>query len=361
MIRICIVSPFPPPHGGIAQWANIIHDSIQHTDEISLIQINTTPYWRDVDDFSIWKRMIGGAIQLCKDYFVFLKSLLKQPHVIHLASSASLAVIRDLIICSTAKLLQIPVVYHLHFGRVPQIANTNTLEWRILALNLRLASVVISITPQTFETIVRYLPNTRVEYIPNPVCSFHEIQPVKIIPIKNQILFLGWVIPTKGISELVQVWSEINSKDWELLIVGPGKVAYQTELINQYKPSNIKFVGEVQHIQAMQLVIQSDIFVLPSHTEGFPNVILEAMICGKPIIATSVGAIPDMLSPNCGLLIETQDVEGLKQALIKLMENEALRNDLGARAREKALQNYSIDVVSNKYVNLWRRMISKKN
>lgn len=358
-MRVCVVSPFPPPHGGIAQWATLIHGSGQIADEVLLIQVNTIPRWRTVDDLSFWKRLIGGGIQLCRDYLVFIKSLLKHPHVIHLASSGGLGVVRDITICITAKLFRTPLVYHLHFGRIPQIAATNTLEWRLLTLSLLLANVVICITPQTYTTIINSFPNIWLEYIPNPVDNFNSLQSTESASHKKQVLFLGWVIPTKGIDELVQAWAKIHSRDWELLIVGPGKTSYQKELTTRYRPNNIKFIGEVQHIQAIQLISQSEIFVLPSYTEGFPNVILEAMICGKPIIATSVGAIPDILFPNCGILIDSQDVESLEVALIELMSNKTLRDELGARAREKAMRDYVIDVISSKYLDIWKEVKNK--
>ena len=66
------------------------------------------------------------------------------------------------------------------------------------------------------------------------------------------------------------------------------------------------------HDDAMRMLANAEIFVLPSHTEGFPNAVLEAMALAKAIIASRVGAIPEMLADECGLLIEAKDVSGLK-------------------------------------------------
>ena len=66
------------------------------------------------------------------------------------------------------------------------------------------------------------------------------------------------------------------------------------------------------------LLSASDVFVLPSYTEGFPNVIIEAMAMGKPIIATSVGAIPEMLDEGCGVVVPPKDADSLQKALQKV-------------------------------------------
>ena len=105
----------------------------------------------------------------------------------------------------------------------------------------------------------------------------------------------------------------------------------------------------------MERMAACDLLVLPSYTEGFPNVVLEAMALGKAIVATDVGAIPEMLEAKCGLLVKPKDVQGLTTVLRSLLNDGNLRTELGNRARERALANYSIDVVFPRYMSLWRQ------
>jgi glycosyltransferase involved in cell wall biosynthesis len=285
-------------------------------------------------------------------------ALQKKPDLIHLTTSGSLAAFRDFVVCFTARLWRIPVIYHIRFGRVPEIAVTNTFEWHVLAMVMRLAHVVVAITPETTETIRRYLPHIRVEYVPNPI-DFSEL-PIPIVKENNDrhiALFLGWVIPAKGVEELVQAWAKLCPPRWELILVGPSDEDYQKYLLRRYHPNNLRFVGELTHEDAMQLLAESDLFVLPSYTEGFPNVILEAMALGKPIIATNVGAIEDMLSDDCGLLINPKDVAGLIEALSRLTQDKNLRCELGARVYEKVRQKYSIDVIFSRYIQIWQSLM----
>jgi glycosyltransferase involved in cell wall biosynthesis len=360
-MKICLISPVPPPYGGIAHWTTLMHRFVHRTTTVELLQVDTAPRWRTINDLTITKRIFGGTFQMIRDYIFFLIALQKKPDLIHLTTSGSLAVFRDLVICLTARLWRIPVVYHIRFGRIPEIATTNTFEWRLLAIAMRLTHMVLSITPDTTETIKQYLPQISVEYPPNPI-DFSELpDPVEESEDHHIALFLGWVLPTKGVEELVQAWSELCPAGWELLLAGPGELAYQQNLINHYKPTNLRFVGELAHEDAMQLLARSDLFILPSYTEGFPNVILEAMALRKPIIATPVGAIQDMLSNDSGLLVNHKNTGELTEALSLLTQNKVLRCRLGIRAYEKAQQKYSIDVIFSRYDQIWQSLIKRGN
>src|SRR5690606_6695787 len=113
-------------------------------------------------------------------------------------------------------------------------------------------------------------------------------------------LFVGWVVPSKGIAELLTSWNVIKPLNWRLNIIGPGSPDYIDSLKRQFSGSGVEFIGELPHDVAMRAIAACDVFVLPSYTEGFPNVILEAMALSRAIVATEVGAIPEMLSDGCG-------------------------------------------------------------
>lgn len=357
-MKICLVSPTPPPYGGIAHWTVLVHRFALMMGTVSFTQVDTAPRWRTIYDHAVSKRILGGMLQLIRDYIFLGVMLRKRPDLIHLTTSGSLAVFRDLTMCITARLWRVPVVYHIHFGRIPEIAAANTFEWRMLIKVLQLASAVIAITPDTAATIKHYLPDVHVEYIPNPIDVSELLTSVteSYQQERHIALFLGWILPTKGVEELIQAWAELCPPGWDLLLVGPGETDYQQSLMSRYNPRNLRFTGELAHKDAMQLLARSDLFVLPSHTEGFPNVILEAMALGKPIVATTVGAIQDILSMDCGLLIKPRDVDGLIEALSKLIQDEPLRQKLGARGYEKVRQEYSIEAIFARYVQIWQNL-----
>ncbi len=355
--RICLVAPLPPPYGGIANWTVLVLRFIRKRNDFTLNILNIATRWRDVDDLNIWKRVIGGGVQLIRDFILFLSMLSNRPNVIHLTTSGQLAAVRDIFILATAKFLGIPTVYHIRFGRVPDIALNNTMEWKILIRPILMASVVIAIDPATFSAITQLCPKVIVKRIPNgidlsilPEPSFLEVKTV---------IYLGWVIPTKGVAELCQAWSQLSLPGWRCLVVGPGSELYRQELRDHFHPSNLEFIVEQSHEDAMRLLAASDVLVLPSYSEGFPNVILEAMALGKPIIATRVGAIPEMLANDCGIVVPHKDVVSLSSALSMVCSDAVLRHLMGQRAQHKAYTEYSMDKVMEQLMSVWREVSDK--
>ena len=104
-----------------------------------------------------------------------------------------------------------------------------------------------------------------------------------------------------------------------------------------------------------------DIFVLPTYTEGFPNVILESMAAGCAIISTPVGAIPQMLEDDgdgkYGLLVEPRNVQQLHDAIEHLLNDEALKQEMRQNVQRRVNERYNIDVVWSKMLKIWKSCV----
>lgn len=118
--------------------------------------------------------------------------------------------------------------------------------------------------------------------------------------------------------------------------------------------TGVNFLGEKSNEEALRYISESQIFILPSYTEGFPNVVLEAMALKTPVIATTVGAIPEMLSDNCGILIEPKDVVAIKDSISYAIENQDKMIQQAENAYLKLLHQYEISVVFEQYRKVWR-------
>ncbi len=116
-------------------------------------------------------------------------------------------------------------------------------------------------------------------------------------------VFVGSVGPSKGIAELVEAWTNIRPAGWRLRLVGPLTASFTSAEWQSSLHASIELVGPKGHPDVIREMSAAAFLVLPSHTEGFPNVILEAMATGTPVVATSVGAIPSMLSDGAGVVV----------------------------------------------------------
>ncbi|HOP79844.1 MAG TPA: glycosyltransferase family 4 protein, partial [Armatimonadota bacterium] len=123
------------------------------------------------------------------------------------------------------------------------------------------------------------------------------------------------------------------------------------------------FHGEVTHDQAIQHIASADILVLPSLTEAFPYVVVEAMACGVPVVGTRVGAVPDMLDVEsehpCGVCVAPGDVDSLAQALSLILSDNQTRSRMAENAR-RHVEEYSLSKVFSQLVTIWNSLVSKE-
>ncbi len=382
-LRLLLVSPKPPPNGGIGRWTVLLLDWLRDRAEVQVRLVDISPRWRAVDDRGLLKRLIGGGLQGVRDFWWVLAQLVRfRPDVLHLTTSGSLAGLRDITVLGLARCFRCRAVYHIRMGRLPQLAGTAGREWRLLYWAMRLADRVVVIEQPSEMALKSVLPAEKLLRLPNAIHlrgladmttlqdngttgrqdpeTEGRRQTTALCPLKR-VLFLGWVIPTKGMRELMEAWRELRSPGWELVVAGPGNEAYRQELAAVAgQDGSLRFLGEVSPAGAWGQMLEADVFVLPTYTEGFPNVVLEAMAAGKPIVATRVGAIPEMLNEDapepCGLVIEPRNAPALVDALRSVMQDKNLRVDLGRRARVKVERCYDTDIVFPRLVTLWRSL-----
>jgi glycosyltransferase involved in cell wall biosynthesis len=358
MQKICFVVPIPPPYGGIANWSKLMCNYITNVrTDVELSIINIAPKTRQTEGRNLWDRVVNSGFRMIKQYRELNRLISNnRPDVIHITTSGRLAVIRDVLLLKTAKKKGVPTVYHIRFGRIKEIAQKKTREWKLISKAMLLATEVMAIDNTTYNAIQQHLPTVNVVCVPNPIDISNLPEPV--ISSSKTIMFLGWVIKTKGIEELLSAWKKVykENNDWKLRIVGPCEVEYLDYLKSHYSFEGVIYEGEKSHKEAMDLLNSSEIFILPSYTEGFPNAVLEAMSLSKPIIATRVGAIPDMLADNCGILIDSKEPEDIVIALKSLIADDERRLNIGNNAYRKLCNEYTIETVLDRYMREWNKV-----
>lgn len=354
-LKICFVAPLPPPYGGIANWMAMMcrYMDGEKKEEISYEVINTAPKKRVTEGRTLWQRIVGGGIEMFRVRKTLQNAFSNsQFDCVHITTSGHLSFIRDRVVLSVAKKYKVKTLYHIRFGRVPCILQSVGWENILLKANLKYSDYVVAIDQSTYQALQQGGYGSKAYHIPLPI-NLKELP--DLMSEKEKIIsFVGWVVYTKGVEELLEAWDNIlkDSTDWRMQLIGPCAESYKQKLLAKYSCEQVEFCGELSHEETLKRVNRSKIFVLPSHTEGFPNSVVEAMALGSVIVATRVGAIPEMLDGECGYLTDKQDADSLEQALREAMN--AKNSVYGVNARKKVKSEYEMQKVMEQYMKLWK-------
>lgn len=170
--------------------------------------------------------------------------------------------------------------------------------------------------------------------------------------------FIGRLIPEKGVLLLLEAMLRLEHANWRLLIIGSGPL--EAEIAGHWQQQlgeRLLFHRAVPRTDVPDYMKALDILVLPSYgtpywKEQFGLVLAMAMMSGVPCIGSSSGAIPEVIGPG-GLVFEEKNAASLASALDRLLADGDLRRELGATAREFALQHYTHEVVGREYLEIW--------
>jgi len=222
------------------------------------------------------------------------------------------------------------------------------------------AARVVSLGGRLTGILEKYITKEKIALLPNAVNvpgiterNFETgSQPL-------QFLFVGRFALNKGINILAQAVKELNEAGYAdkftFNLVGKGPLF--EEYKNLYAFKNLNFLGFADDDKLNELYRTNDVFVLPTLFEGMPTVVLEGMAHGMPIIVTDVGATLEMVDATNGYIIEKNDVNSLKQAILRYSELSAVeKKSMSMASYSRVKGKFTWKIVAEKHADLFRLM-----
>lgn len=242
--------------------------------------------------------------------------------------------------------------------RIPNPPKHNFFTHKVYKNAFRIAALSSAIK----DTMTTYEKNLNIDIIPS-MTSHLPVSSDKIKALRNQYagkFIVGHIGALsnhhKGQQYIIETASILQKShpDIHFLLLGQGK---DEQWLKQLAAGlqNVTFVGFVDNVgDYLELF---DLFIFPSLEEGLGSILLDAMEFGKPIIATAVDGIPDIIKHNKnGLLIEPRNTNLLKDALIMLHNDARLRSQLGQNGKAMA-RNYDPEIIAQKYLDLYSSLV----
>lgn len=255
---------------------------------------------------------------------------------------------RKSLFAAIARRFGVPVIVHVHGSEMQAFVDAlPAWQRRMVATQLEACCCVVALSERWADYLRGLAPAARVVVVPNyvpfpPQPRRHEERPVP------RALFLGLLGQRKGIFDLLQALALLRARGvaFQLMVGGNGEVERCRQRIAELGLADrVELLGWVGGEAKQRLLAEADLFVLPSHHEGLPMSLLEAMSWGLPVVSTRVGGIPDLVREGDeGLLVEPGDVEGLAEALARLAASADLRRRLGAAGRQRVQSHFSATV-----------------
>ena len=327
--------------GGIATWTDRFLKNCEKHD-INCTLVNTELVGKRGEKGTA-KRNFLDEISRTHRIFRDLKKSLgeKQYDAAHLNTSCGIfGLFRDYLVAKRIKKKGIRLITHFHCDIPYWIHNSISRKYLGKLVSMSDEKLVLcensrSYLEKTFGASSHKVPN----FLDDALIRNGDKVISKTI---KTAFFVGRVSEAKGARELYQLAERFPHIEFRLVGDASETVAFWD------KPQNVTLMGGMPHADVLSEMDKADIFVFPSHSEGFSLALTEAMARGLPAIATDVGAASDMLTDGCGVVVGVGDVDAMT-ATIKRFEDLKIRKQFSQNAVKKVREQYATDVILEKF------------
>jgi glycosyltransferase involved in cell wall biosynthesis len=287
--------------------------------------------------------------------------------IVHVKMASRGSFARKSVAVAMARLFRRKVLIQVHGGGFAVFfSESPPSRKRAIRRTLESADLVVALSDSWRDVLQDMAPEARIRVLMNTVVV-SEFAPLaerrpEVPPGGGHVLFLGTLNRENGAYDLIEAMSLVVGRrpDVVLELGGDRDVRQLRDLAEEKGLSrNVRFLGWVRGREKLEAFKRAHVFVLPSYHEGLPNAVLEALAAGLPIVATPVGAVPEIMKDGeHGKFIEPGDVGGLADAIVTLLGDPEARRAMGeagiATAREKHDANVAARTICGWYEELLR-------
>jgi glycosyltransferase involved in cell wall biosynthesis len=334
-------------HGGAERQLFYILQALCHAGAVPrLLSVEQGEFWEEkIKSLGVGITWVGGQPSRLKRLFRILKEVRKdRPDVLqsqHFFTNAYAGV--------AARLIQVIGIGAMRSNGHSETRNSGRLGGR---LGLHCPRMIAANSQSAIQyAIAQGIPASRLYFLPNVVDTERFQPPSRPPEAPFTLVAVGRLSKEKRLDRFISILARLRTEhrlNVRGLIVGPGrpnedleqKLECQARRFGLF-PGFVQFLGGVADIQSIYR--KAAACVLTSDYEGTPNVLLEAMASGLPVVASKVGGVPEIVhGGQTGLLLEPDNLEGFAAALAELVKNAGLRMEMGRRARNFVEENHSL-------------------
>jgi glycosyltransferase involved in cell wall biosynthesis len=384
-MRILQVVPFYPPKvGGVESHVFELVKRLRRLGHTVYVLTADSPPLSKHDNLSdqrrlpLFLKMSGkwGEIPICPSIFSALKKI--SPDIVHVHTPPRFFAESTAFYFRYMSSNHVPLIvtYHLHNA---SLRNLDKVVWELHNHTLQrfvfnVADKIVLCNFQEIESVSQEfgIQRQKVAVIP-PGVDCDKFNPEKVkgdflqqkgITGSNIILFSGRLNPIKGLNFLIHAFSSVLKRfeNSTLVICGAEAGNYRSDLKALAKglelSSHFVFLDPVSVRSYPNLLASCNVFVLPSLSESWPISLAEALSMEKPVVATDVGGVREIVHNNeTGLIVKPEDVAALSDAIVKLLENKSLSERLGKNGRKFVIENFDWARLASKFEDLYTATI----
>lgn len=375
--KILIVGPLPPTVGGITTFITGILES-NLTQKYKFIQFNTSrpplkgriPSIQDYRILSYANPLYTLKAILTTLYhllFFPITLLMVRPHLVHIHTPSYWIFWENSFYVLASKIFRIKAILHIHGGAFDKFYNDqNFLIKNLVRIVMGIPEKIIALSSY-WQNFLRQTIGIKdnVVIINNGVVASRYVPPYTH---KNEnknevrVLFIGGTdAKRKGIYTLTKAILLVIQKVSNITFVFIGKSELENvEMLSKDLKIEefVKILGQVSEEEKIFHFHSSDIFVLPTYSEGLPISLLEAMAAGLPIISTPVGGIPEVIDEGKnGFLIQPGDYKALAEKIVILAKDKKARQEMGKNNLHKIMDQYDQSIIIRKLSNVYSQLL----